>query len=96
MDPRRITGGRRIDRFLREIRLAWPALRLAGVDLSSAYLAETKRHMGSLRPAALIEANAESIPLQRAQACSPQLGPVASKEAQPNFSAIGVSRQQNV
>jgi ubiquinone/menaquinone biosynthesis C-methylase UbiE len=50
-------------RFLREVRLAWPALRLTGLDLSSSYLREGLRHMGELRPATWLEANAEAIPL---------------------------------
>jgi ubiquinone/menaquinone biosynthesis C-methylase UbiE len=50
-------------RFLREVRLAWPALRLTGFDLSASYLREARRHMGDLRPAAWLEANAERIPL---------------------------------
>ena len=50
-------------RFLRDIRLAFPAMRLAGLDLSAAYLDEARAHMGSLRPATLIAANAEAIPL---------------------------------
>lgn len=50
-------------RFLREARLAYPALGLTGLDLSPAYLDEARRHMGDLRPAALIHANAEAIPL---------------------------------
>ena len=50
-------------RFLRQVRLAWPALQLTGIDLSQAYLAEARRHIGTLRPAALFEGNAEAIPL---------------------------------
>ena len=50
-------------RFLRQARLAFPALRLTGLDLSSAYTAEASRHMRGLRPASLIAANAEAIPL---------------------------------
>jgi ubiquinone/menaquinone biosynthesis C-methylase UbiE len=50
-------------RFLREIRLAWPALGLTGLDLSQPYLSEARRHLGNLRPASLIEGNAETIPL---------------------------------
>lgn len=49
-------------RFLRDVRLAYPAMRLTGLDLSQAYLDEARRHMGDLRPAALIAANAEAIP----------------------------------
>jgi ubiquinone/menaquinone biosynthesis C-methylase UbiE len=53
-------------RFLREARLALPALRLKGVDLSSAYLAEARRHMAGLRRAELIVAPAERLPLAAA------------------------------
>jgi ubiquinone/menaquinone biosynthesis C-methylase UbiE len=53
-------------RLLRDVRLAWPALGLTGLDLSAAYLSEARRHMGSLRPAHLIEGNAEAIPLPAA------------------------------
>jgi ubiquinone/menaquinone biosynthesis C-methylase UbiE len=50
-------------RSLRQIRLAFPALRLTGLDLSRPYLEEAASHMGGLRPAELIRANAEEIPL---------------------------------
>ncbi len=50
-------------RFMREIRLAWPALGLTGLDLSEPYLAEARRHMAPLRPAIFIVGNAEAIPL---------------------------------
>lgn len=50
-------------RFLRQVRLAFPALRLTGLDLSRPYLDEAKRHMGKLRAAAFIAANAETMPL---------------------------------
>ncbi len=50
-------------RFLRQARLAWPALRLTGIDLSPAYLAEAERHMRPLRPARLVAGNVEAIPL---------------------------------
>ena len=50
-------------RFLREARLTYPALKLTGLDLSAAYLAEARRHLGDLRPATLLTANAEAIPL---------------------------------
>ncbi len=50
-------------RLLRDARLAWPALGLTGIDLSAAYLAEARRHIGSLRPIHLVEGNAEAIPL---------------------------------
>ncbi len=50
-------------RLLRDMRLAWPALGLTGLDLSAVYLSEARRHMGSLRSANFIEGNAEAIPL---------------------------------
>jgi ubiquinone/menaquinone biosynthesis C-methylase UbiE len=50
-------------RFLRQVRLAYPALRLKGLDLSQAYLEETRKHMGGLRGAELIEAAGEAMPL---------------------------------
>lgn len=50
-------------RFLRDLRLTWPALKLTGLDLSPAYLREARRHLHRLRPATLIEGNAETIPL---------------------------------
>lgn len=50
-------------RFLRAVRLAYPAMKLTGLDLSHAYLNEARRHIDGLRPAELIAANAEAIPL---------------------------------
>jgi ubiquinone/menaquinone biosynthesis C-methylase UbiE len=50
-------------RFLREVRLAYPALRAKGLDLSQAYLDEARRHLDGLRPVELLCANAEAIPL---------------------------------
>jgi ubiquinone/menaquinone biosynthesis C-methylase UbiE len=50
-------------RFLREVRLAYPGLGLTGLDLSQAYLDEAQRHLRPLRPATLLNANAEAIPL---------------------------------
>jgi ubiquinone/menaquinone biosynthesis C-methylase UbiE len=50
-------------RFLRQVRLAFPALKLTGLDLSRPYLEEARRHMRGLRPAELKEGNAEAIPL---------------------------------
>lgn len=50
-------------RFLRAVRLAYPAMKLTGLDLSQAYLDEAQRHIKGLRPAELIAANAEAIPL---------------------------------
>ncbi len=49
-------------RFLREVRRALPAIKLTGVDLSQAYLDEARAHMGSLRPASFVVANAEKLP----------------------------------
>lgn len=53
-------------RFLRQVRLAFPALRLVGLDLSEVYLEEAKRHLVGLRPAQLIAGNAEEVPLDDA------------------------------
>lgn len=53
-------------RFLRQVRLAFPALKLTGLDLSRPYLQEAERHMQGLRSAKLIAANAEAIPLASA------------------------------
>jgi ubiquinone/menaquinone biosynthesis C-methylase UbiE len=50
-------------RFLRQCRLAYPVLRLTGLDLSKPYLAEARRHLDTLRPVDLLPANAEQIPL---------------------------------
>ena len=50
-------------RLLREVRIAYPALRVKGLDLSKAYLDEARRHIGDLRPVELIHGNAEQIPL---------------------------------
>jgi ubiquinone/menaquinone biosynthesis C-methylase UbiE len=50
-------------RLLRDIRLAWPAITLTGLDLSRAYLDEAARHMHGLRPAAWVQGNAERLPL---------------------------------
>lgn len=50
-------------RFLRDVRLTWPALKLTGLDLSESYLGEARRHLTGLRPAALLCANAEAMPL---------------------------------
>lgn len=50
-------------RFLRAARLAYPAMKIAGLDLSHAYLNEARRHVRGLRPVELIAANAEAIPL---------------------------------
>lgn len=53
-------------RLLRAIRLAYPAMKLAGLDLSHAYLNEARRHMSGLRPVDFMAANAETIPLPNA------------------------------
>lgn len=50
-------------RFLRAVRLAYPAMKLAGLDLSQPYLDEAQRHLKDLRPVEWIAANAETIPL---------------------------------
>ena len=50
-------------RFLREARLAYPAMRLKGLDLSKPYLEEARRHLDGLRAVDLIAANAEVMPL---------------------------------
>lgn len=49
-------------RFLRDIRLAYPALRAKGLDLSQAYLDEAASHLHGLRPVDLIAGNAEAMP----------------------------------
>lgn len=51
-------------RFLRDVRRAFPAMRLAGCDLSGAYLEEARRHMGRLRPARFVFGNAEALPFE--------------------------------
>ncbi|HWE21186.1 MAG TPA: class I SAM-dependent methyltransferase [Hyphomicrobiaceae bacterium] len=53
-------------RFLRQVRLAFPALRLKGLDLSRPYLDEARRQLEGLRAAELIEAAAEKMPLDSA------------------------------
>lgn len=50
-------------RFLRQVRLAWPAMQLQGLDLSQAYLDEVGRHLRGLRAPELIRAAAERMPL---------------------------------
>jgi ubiquinone/menaquinone biosynthesis C-methylase UbiE len=50
-------------RFLRQLRSAYPAIGLKGLDLSRAYLDEARRHLERRRSAQLIEAAAEKIPL---------------------------------
>lgn len=53
-------------RFLRDVRLTYPAMQLTGVDLSESYLDEARRHLAGLRPASLLRANAEALPLESA------------------------------
>ena len=53
-------------RFLREVRLALPALGLTGIDLSRAYLMEARRHLGGLRRVALTAAAGEQLPFAAA------------------------------
>ena len=50
-------------RFLRQLRLAYPAMRLQGLDLSRSYLDEARQHLEPLRSAELIEAAGEKMPL---------------------------------
>jgi ubiquinone/menaquinone biosynthesis C-methylase UbiE len=49
-------------RFLRQLRLAFPAIRAKGLDLSRAYLAEARRHLDGLRPVEFVAGNAERLP----------------------------------
>jgi ubiquinone/menaquinone biosynthesis C-methylase UbiE len=53
-------------RFLRQVRLAYPAIDLKGLDLSRPYLDEARRQLQGLRGAELIEAAAERMPLEDA------------------------------
>jgi ubiquinone/menaquinone biosynthesis C-methylase UbiE len=55
-------------RFLRQVRLAYPALNLKGLDLSRPYLDEARRQLDGLRAVELIEAAAERMPLADASA----------------------------
>jgi ubiquinone/menaquinone biosynthesis C-methylase UbiE len=55
-------------RFLRQVRLTYPAMGLRGVDLSRPYLDETAQQLDGLRGADLIEAAAENMPLGDASA----------------------------
>jgi ubiquinone/menaquinone biosynthesis C-methylase UbiE len=55
-------------RFLRQVRLAYPAILLKGLDLSRTYLDEARRNFDGLRGAELIEAAAEKMPLGDASA----------------------------
>jgi ubiquinone/menaquinone biosynthesis C-methylase UbiE len=70
-DQRRVTlldVGCGTGRFLRQVRLAWPAMQLEGLDLSRPYLEEARRQLEGLRGAELIEAPAERMPLPDASA----------------------------
>ncbi len=49
-------------RFLRQLRLTFPAMKLSGLDLSETYLDEARRHMGALRAVDFSSGNAEHIP----------------------------------
>jgi ubiquinone/menaquinone biosynthesis C-methylase UbiE len=49
-------------RFLRDVRLTWPALQLSGIDLSEPYVTEARRHMHGLRRADIMVGNAEHLP----------------------------------
>lgn len=53
-------------RLLRDVRRAFPAMRLAGLDLSQAYLEEAERHVTGLRPVTWHHANAEKLPFDTA------------------------------
>ncbi len=55
-------------RFLRQVRLAYPAMTLKGLDLSRPYLDEAARQLDGLRGAELIEAAGENMPLGDASA----------------------------
>lgn len=50
-------------RFLRQVRLACPALQLTGLDLSGAYLREAEAGFEDLRAARWLKGNAEQLPL---------------------------------
>jgi ubiquinone/menaquinone biosynthesis C-methylase UbiE len=55
-------------RFLRQLRLAYPAMTLKGLDLSQPYLDEAARQLAGLRGAELIQGAAEAMPLADASA----------------------------
>lgn len=55
-------------RFLRQVRLTYPAMRLKGLDLSGPYLDEARRQVEGMRAVELIEAAAEAMPLADASA----------------------------
>ncbi len=50
-------------RFLREVRRAYPAMKLTGLDLSQPYLNEAQRHLAGARAVTWLNANAEAMPL---------------------------------
>ncbi|MEO1204899.1 MAG: class I SAM-dependent methyltransferase [Pseudomonadota bacterium] len=50
-------------RLLRDVRRAFPAMKLAGIDLSQSYLDEAERHLGNLRRVSFAKANAEELPV---------------------------------
>ncbi len=49
-------------RFLHQLAQAFPAMRMAGTDLSLAYLAEARRYLRGRRNVSFLEANAEALP----------------------------------
>lgn len=49
-------------RFLRQVRRAYPAMALKGLDLSRAYLDEAAQHLKGMRGAEMIEAAGEHMP----------------------------------
>ena len=49
-------------RFLREVKRAFPALPVVGLDLSEPYLREASRTLADLRAAAFVNAKAEDLP----------------------------------
>jgi ubiquinone/menaquinone biosynthesis C-methylase UbiE len=51
-------------RFLRDVRLAWPAMRVSGIDLSEPYVVEARQHVRDLRRVELSVANAEQLPFE--------------------------------
>lgn len=51
-------------RLLRQMRLALPAARLTGLDLSASYLTEARSHCAGLRPLTWVEGNAEHLPFE--------------------------------
>ncbi len=53
-------------RFLVDVRRAYPAMKLAGLDLSPSYLAEATRNLAGFKAVDWIEAQAEEIPLANA------------------------------